>query len=139
MRRARAGKPKVPQERIHLSDHFTFGKLIKFVSPSIIMMVFVSVYSVVDGVFVSNYTDELAFAALNLIFPFIMILGAVGFMLGTGGNAVVSKVLGEGDNEKANQIFSMLVYATAILGTVLGGAVCPRGKGFVCRRTRTAY
>ena len=120
MRRARAGKPKVPQERIHLSDHFTFGKLIKFVSPSIIMMVFVSVYSVVDGVFVSNYTDELAFAALNLIFPFIMILGAVGFMLGTGGNAVVSKALGEGDNEKANQIFSMLVYATAILGTVLG-------------------
>lgn len=120
MRRARAGKPKVPQERIHLSDHFTFGKLIKFVSPSIIMMVFVSVYSIVDGVFVSNYTDELAFAALNLIFPFIMILGAVGFMLGTGGNAVVSKMLGEGEKEKANQIFSMLVYATAILGTVLG-------------------
>ena len=120
MRRARAAKPKVPQERIHLSDHYMFGKLMKFVLPSVIMMVFVSVYSIVDGVFVSNFTDGLAFAALNLIFPFIMILGAVGFMLGTGGNAVVSKALGEGDREKANQIFSMLVYATMILGAALG-------------------
>lgn len=120
MRRARAAKPKVPQERIHLSDHFTFGKLIKFVAPSIIMMVFVSIYSIVDGIFVANYADNLAFAALNLIFPFIMLLGAVGFMLGAGGNAVVSKALGEGDSERANRIFSMLVYATAILGVVLG-------------------
>ena len=83
------------------------------------MMVFVSVYGIVDGVFVSNFAGELPFAALNLIYPFIMILGSVGFMLGTGGNAVVSKALGEGNKEKANEIFSMLIYATVILGVVL--------------------
>lgn len=83
------------------------------------MMVFVSVYGIVDGFFVSRFVGDLQFAALNLIFPFIMILGAVGFMLGTGGNAVVSKALGEGDNEKANRTFSMLIYATIIIGVFL--------------------
>ena len=105
--------------RIKLSEHFNYGKLIRFVLPSIIMMVFVSVYGIVDGFFVSNFVGEIPFAALNLIFPFIMILGSVGFMLGTGGNAVVSKALGEGNTEKANRIFSMLVYTAVTVGVVL--------------------
>ena len=106
-------------ERIHLSDHFNYKRLIRFVLPSVVMMVFISVYGIVDGFFVSNFAGELPFAALNLIYPLIMILGSVGFMLGTGGNAVVSKVLGEGDKERANAIFSMLIYATAVIGVVL--------------------
>ena len=83
------------------------------------MMVFISIYGIVDGFFVSNYAGDIPFAALNLIFPLIMILGSVGFMLGTGGNAVVSKTLGEGDTERANRIFSMLVYATIVIGVAL--------------------
>ncbi len=83
------------------------------------MLVFVSIYGIVDGFFVSKYAGPLPFAALNLIFPLIMILGSVGFMLGTGGNAVVSKCLGEGDSEKAKRIFSMLVYVTIVIGVVL--------------------
>lgn len=106
-------------ERIKLSEHFTYGKLLRFVMPSIIMMLFTSVYGIVDGFFVANYAGERAFASLNLIFPLIMILGSVGFMLGTGGNAVVSKALGEGDSEKANRVFSMLVYVTVIVGALL--------------------
>ncbi len=105
--------------RIKLSEHFNYGRLLRFVLPSIIMMVFVSVYGIVDGFFVSNFVGEIPFAALNLIFPFIMILGSVGFMLGTGGNAVVSKALGEGNTEKANRIFSMLVYTTVVFGVAL--------------------
>lgn len=105
--------------RIQLSDHFTYNKLYRFVLPTVIMMVFTSIYGIVDGLFVSNYAGRLPFAALNLIFPLIMILGSVGFMLGTGGNAVVSKTLGEGDKIKANKIFSMLVYVTIIIGIAL--------------------
>lgn len=105
--------------RIKLSEHFNYSRLFRFVLPSVVMMVFVSVYGIVDGFFVSNYAGEAQFAALNLIFPLIMILGSVGFMLGTGGNAVVSKALGEGDAKKANRIFSMLVYATILIGVVL--------------------
>ena len=108
--------------RIKLSEHFTYGRLFRFVLPSIIMMVFVSVYGIVDGFFVSNFVGEKPFAALNLIFPFIMILGAVGFMLGTGGNAVVSKLLGEGKGEKANRVFSMLVYTTVVFGVLFAVA-----------------
>lgn len=106
-------------ERIRLSEHFTYKKLFRFVLPSIIMMVFTSVYSIVDGFFVSNYAGSIQFAALNLIFPLISIFASVGFMLGTGGNAIVSKTLGEGDPEKANRIFSMLIYATVLIGVVL--------------------
>ena len=116
------------KERIKLSDHFDYKKLLRFVFPSVVMMVFISVYSIVDGLFVSNFAGEIPFAALNLIFPFIMILGAVGFMLGTGGNAVISKALGEGDNERANRIFSMLVYTTVVIGgvvSVIGITVAP--------------
>ena len=105
--------------RIQLSDHFTYNRLYRFVLPTIIMMVFTSVYGIVDGLFVSNYVGKLPFASLNLIYPLIMILGSVGFMLGTGGNAVVSKTLGEGDREKANKVFSMLVYVTIVFGVAL--------------------
>ncbi|MBO5480443.1 MAG: MATE family efflux transporter [Clostridia bacterium] len=109
----------ITMARIKLSEHFNYGKLLRFVLPSIIMMVFVSIYGIVDGFFVSNFVGELPFAALNLIFPLIMILGSVGFMLGTGGNAVVAKMLGEKNEKRANEIFSMLVYATIVIGVIL--------------------
>lgn len=105
--------------RIKLSEHFNYGKLLRFVLPSVIMMVCTSIYGIVDGFFVSNFAGETSFAALNLIYPLIMILGSVGFMLGTGGNAVVSKALGEGDPKRANRIFSMLIYTTVVLGVLL--------------------
>lgn len=108
---------------IQLSDHFSYKKLLQFVIPSIIMMIFTSVYGVVDGLFVSNFAGETAFAAVNLIMPVLMILGTLGFMIGTGGSAIVSKTLGEGKHQKANQYFSMLVYVTIIGGiifTILG-------------------
>lgn len=106
-------------EEIHLSEHFNYKKLIKFVIPSVAMLVFISVYGIVDGFFVSNFAGDIPFAALNLIYPLIMILGSVGFMLGTGGNAAVSKMLGEGDTAHANRVFSMLVYATLAIGVGL--------------------
>ena len=105
--------------QIQLSDHFTYKKLLRFVLPSIVMMVFTSIYGVVDGLFVSNYAGKTAFAAINLVMPFIMVLGGLGFMVGTGGTALVSKVLGEGDREKANRYFSMMILFTLILGIVL--------------------
>lgn len=104
---------------IQLSDHFTYNKLLRFTLPSIIMMVFTSIYSVVDGFFVSNFAGKTAFASVNLIFPFIMVLGGMGFMIGTGGTALVSLVLGTGDREKANRYFSMMVYLTLLLGVIL--------------------
>ena len=106
-------------ERIKLSEHFDYKKLFRFVLPSVAMMLFVSIYGIVDGFFVSNFVGEIPFAALNLIFPLIMILGSVGFMLGTGGNAVVSKALGENNPQKANRIFSMLVYSAIVIGVLL--------------------
>lgn len=105
--------------RIQLSDHFTFKKLIKFVLPSIFMMIVTSIYGVIDGLFVSNFVGKTPFAAINLIMPFVMILGGVGFMLGTGGTALVSKIMGEGDTKKANQVFSMIIIATLIIGIAL--------------------
>ena len=102
--------------KIQLSEHFTYKKLLKFTFPSIIMMVFSSIYGVVDGVFVSNFVGSNPFAAVNLIMPFLMILGAVGFMLGTGGSALVAYTLGIGDNKKANEIFSLLIYVLIGLG-----------------------
>ncbi len=106
-------------EEIKLSDHFTYKRLIRFVIPSIGMMIFTSIYGVVDGLFVSNFVGKTPFAALNLIMPFIMILGAVGFMMGTGGTALVAKTLGEGDNKRANSLFSLIVYTTLILGVTV--------------------
>lgn len=108
---------------IQLSEHFTYGKLLRFTLPSIVMMVFSSIYGVVDGVFVSNYVGADPFAAVNLIMPFLMILGAVGFMLGTGGSALVAYMLGVGNERKANETFSLLMYVLITLGaifTVLG-------------------
>ena len=100
--------------KIQLSENFTYKKLIKFTLPTIIMMIFTSIYGVVDGIFVSNCVGSDAFAAVNLIMPAIMILGTVGFMIGTGGSALVSKTIGEGDKEKANKYFSMLIYLLTI-------------------------
>lgn len=105
--------------KIQLSDHFTYKKLLKFVFPSITMMVFTSIYSVVDGLFISNFTGKTPFAAINLIIPFTMILGAIGFMFGTGGSALVAKTLGEGDKPRANKIFSLLVYSGIVTGVIL--------------------
>lgn len=109
--------------RIQLSDHFTYRKLLRFTLPSVIMMVCTSIYGVVDGVFVSNFVGSDAFAAVNLIMPFLMVLGAVGFMLGTGGSALVAYTLGAGNEKRANEIFSLLIYVLIGLGAVftIGG------------------
>lgn len=104
---------------IQLSDHFTYGKLTKFTLPSIVMMIFTSIYSVVDGFFVSNFAGKTPFAAVNLIMPVLMILGTVGFMFGTGGTALVAKTYGEGDREKANRYFSLFVYVAFGAGAFL--------------------
>lgn len=105
--------------KIQLSEHFTFPKLLRFVLPSIVMMIFTSIYGVVDGIFVSNFVGSVPFAAVNLIMPFIMALGAVGFMLGTGGSAIVAKTMGEGKDKRANEYFSMIVYVNIIVGVLL--------------------
>lgn len=104
---------------ISLSEHFTYKKLLRFVFPSIVMMIFTSIYSVVDGLFVSNFVGKTALAAINLIMPFIMGISALGFMIGTGGSAIVAKTLGEQKEEKAIEYFSLLVYVTAIGGLIL--------------------
>lgn len=105
--------------KIQLSDHFTYPRLLRFTGPSMVMMVFTSIYSVVDGFFVSNYVGKTPFAALNLIYPFIMILGALGFMVGTGGSAIVARTLGEGRPEQASRSFSMLIWSTIAGGLAL--------------------
>ncbi len=105
--------------KISLSDNFSYGKLLRFTLPSIAMMIFTSIYGVVDGFFVSNYVGKTPFAAVNFIMPFLMILGTVGFMFGTGGSALVSLKMGEGDKEKANRIFSLLIYTSLILGSAI--------------------
>lgn len=118
---------------IQLSDHFTYRRLIRFVIPSVAMMILTSIYGVVDGLFVSNFVGKTAFAAVNLVIPFTLVLGAFGFMLGTGGTALVAKTLGEGRQEEANRIFSMLIYFALGLGvllTIFGIAVL---KGIVIK------
>lgn len=104
---------------IQLSDHFNYRRLLRFTFPSIIMMIFTSVYGVVDGFFVSNFVGKTPFAAVNFIMPFLMILGAIGFMFGAGGSALIAKTLGEKKNKKAQEIFSLFVYATIICGIVI--------------------
>lgn len=106
--------------RIKLSDHFTYKRLLRFTIPSIVMMIFMSVYGIVDGIFVSNFAGKEAFTALNFIYPVIMIFSSVGFMFGSGGSALISKIFGEGNKEKANKIFSMVVYISLIVGILLG-------------------
>lgn len=107
------------KQKIQLSDHFSYGRLIRFTLPSIGMMIFTSIYSVVDGFFVSNFAGKTPFAAVNLIMPVLMILNTVGFMFGTGGSAIVAKTFGEGDKVKANRYFSLFVYTTAAIGLIL--------------------
>ena len=107
------------KQPIRLSDHFSYAKLLRFTLPSICMMVFTSIYGVVDGLFVSNFAGKTPFAAINLVMPFIMILGGMGFMIGTGGTALVSKLLGEGKKDEAHRTFSMMVLFTLLLGLVL--------------------
>lgn len=104
---------------IQLSDHFSYRRLLRFCLSPIIMMVFTSIYGVVDGLFVSNFVGKVPFAAINLVWPFLMILGGMGFMIGTGGSALVAKTLGEGDRERANRYFTMMIWLTVILGVVL--------------------
>lgn len=106
--------------RINLSDHFTYKKLLRFTMPSIVMMIFTSIYGVVDGFFVSNFAGDTAFTAVSFIYPFIMILGSVGFMFGAGGSALIGKTLGEGHPNRANRLFSLFVYSTIVCGIVLG-------------------
>lgn len=104
---------------IQLSEHFTYKKIFRFALPSIVMMVFTSIYGVVDGTFVSNFVGKTPFAAVNLVWPFLMILGAFGFMIGTGGSALVAKTLGEDKKEDANRYFTMLITLVIILGLLL--------------------
>lgn len=113
-------------KEIKLNEHFSFGKLIRFTLPPIVMMIFAGIYGVVDGLFVSNFAGKTAFAAVNLIMPVMMIGGCLGFMTGTGGSALVAKVLGQRDPERANRYFSMIIYFSIILGvlvTVIGYAI----------------
>ena len=119
--------------KIQLSDHFTYQKLLRFAFPSILMMIFTSVYGMVDGYFVSNFVGKDAFAAVNFIMPFLMILGAAGTMLGGGGGALVAITLGQGDGERANRLFSLFFWAIALSGVVLGVA------GFVLLRPVAAW
>lgn len=108
--------------KIQLSDHFTYKKLLRFTMPSIFMMIFTSIYGVVDGFFVSNFAGKTPFAAVNLIMPFLMILSTAGMMFGTGGTALVAKTFGEGNSKRANELFSLLTYTSFILGVFLAAA-----------------
>lgn len=105
--------------RVQLSDHFDFRRLLKFTFPSMVMMAFTSLYSVVDGFFVSNFVGKTPFAAVNFIMPVLMILGSVGFMFGSGGSALVSKTMGEGEPDKARKLFSLFIYSTAVCGVII--------------------
>ncbi|MDE6731029.1 MAG: MATE family efflux transporter [Oscillospiraceae bacterium] len=114
---------KTEKNAIQLSDHFSYAKLLRFTFPSIAMMIFTSIYGVIDGFFVSNYVSEAAFTAVNFIMPFLMLLGAVGFMFGTGGSALIAKTMGQGEKENAEKIFSLIVCTALVIGcmlTVLG-------------------
>ena len=105
--------------KIELSDHFTYKKLFRFTLPSIVMMIFSSIYGVVDGLFVSHFAGKAEFTAVNFIMPFLMILGAFGFVFGAGGSALIAKTAGEGDKKRANGLFSLIVYTSIILGVII--------------------
>ncbi|MCI5794577.1 MAG: MATE family efflux transporter, partial [Ruminococcus sp.] len=105
--------------KIQISDSFTYGNLLRFTFPSIIMMIFTSIYVVVDGFFVSNFVGKSQFTAVNFIMPFLMILGAIGFMFGTGGSAIVAETMGENKPEKAKEQFSLFVYTSAVCGIII--------------------
>lgn len=105
--------------RIQLSDHFGYKKLLRYTFPSVIMLIFTSVYGVVDGFFVSNFVGKTAFTAVNFIMPFLMMLGCLGFMFGTGGGALIAKTMGEGRLEQAKRLFSLIVYTSIVCGIAL--------------------
>ena len=117
---------------IQLSDRFTFIKLLRFTIPTIVMLIFTSIYNVVGGFFVSNYVGKAAFSAVNFIMLFLLMLGAIGFMFGTGGSALIAKTMGEGDTEKPNRIFSLIVYVSVLFGIVIAML------GFIFLRSLTA-
>lgn len=104
---------------IQLSDHFDYKRLLRFTFPSIIMLIFTSIYGVVDGFFVSNFVGKTAFTAVNFIMPFLLVLGCIGFMFGTGGGALIAMKLGEGEAKSANRIFSLIIYFSTVCGVVL--------------------
>ena len=104
---------------IHLSEHFTYRKLLRFTLPSIVMNIFSSLYIIADGYFVANFTGQKEFAAVNLIMPVLNILGTIGYMFGVGGSALIAKTLGEKDRERANRLFSLIVLATSCLGVLM--------------------
>ena len=107
------------KNKIQLSDHFGYRRLIRFTMPYILMMIFTSIYGVVDGFFVSNFVGKTPFAAVNFIMPFLMVVGAMGFMFGTGGSALIAKTMGEGNEEKTQKIFSLIVYAIILSGVAI--------------------
>ena len=124
----------MPKKAIQLSDHFTYSRLLRFVLPCIGTMLFTSVYGIVDGLCVSNFVGKTAFAAVNLIMPLPQLLGTIGFMLGTGGSAIVGITLGEGDQKKADRYFSMFMWAALISVSVLAvlGILLLRPSRSVC-------
>ena len=105
--------------KVHLNDHFTFKRIFFFTIFPIVMMVFTSLYTIVDGIFIANFSNTSSFAAVNLIYPIIQIIGSIGFMMGAGGTALVSKLLGEKRNDEAKKAFSLIVYATIVLGLII--------------------
>ena len=130
-RQIQHGARRIPMKTnaIRLSDHFTYSRLFRFTLPSVMMMVFTSIYGVVDGLFVSNFAGKTAFAAINLIMPYLMVMGSIGFMIGTGGSALVSMTMGQDKEERANQLFSMMILFTVITGvltSVLGNLAMER-------------
>ena len=111
------------KDRIQLSDHFTYKRLFAFVLPTIANMVFLSIYGIVDGLFISNWVGKIAFASVNVTFPIFGVLGVFGLMIGTGGSAIIGKTLGEQNPEKANGLFSFFVYVCIAIGIVMGLAL----------------
>ena len=107
------------KKMIQLSDHFNYRRLLRYTLPSILMLIFTSVYSVADGFFVSNFMGKTPFAAVNFIMPLLILLGSVGFMFGTGGGALIAKTMGVGDMKKANEMFSLIVYTAGAFGVIL--------------------
>lgn len=108
---------------ISLSDHFNSARLLRYTLPTIVMMIFTSIYGVVDGIFVSNFAGKTPFAAVTLIYPPFMVIGAIGFMMGTGGSALVAKILGEGYPERANRTFSLITYTAIVVGAVISAVL----------------
>ena len=115
-----------------LSDHFTYPRLLRFVLPSILTLFFTTIYSIVDGIFVSNFVGKTAFAAVNFVMPLLMLLASVGVMMGAGGSALVAKLLGEQNKVKANQVFSMIVYTMFAFGIIVSIAASFFTENIVC-------